>query len=97
MDPITALVTSTGGVALEPLIEHSVMQWIPASLNFTKPAIAWLIGAAYSTGSIYVTGGDWRQAVATTVGTAIFMELKHASPLASNADPAQPAPAPQKQ
>jgi len=91
-----AAVTGVGGVGIEPLIEHAVMQYIPASLNFTKPIISWLISAAYGIGQTYILGGDWRSAVVSTVTTALTMELKHQSSWGSSATPvpsAQSTPA----
>lgn len=85
---ITQLITSAGaGVGLEPLLEHAVMQYIPDKLSFVKPAVSWLISAAWAIGQIALAGGDWKQAAANTVATVVFMELKHRSPWGADATP----------
>ena len=80
MDYNQLLLTSSGGIAIEPMIEHTVIKFIPVRFNSLKPIVAWLVATAYSILQVAAQGGDWRQTVGDTIGTLVVMELKHQSP-----------------
>lgn len=78
-------VSALAGIGLEPVLESLVMQYIPVKLNCIKPAVSWLIAAAWGIGQTALAGGDWQSAVGNTVCAVVVMELKHQSPWGSNA------------
>jgi hypothetical protein len=89
MDLTQAGIIGAGGIGIEPMLEHAVINHVPDAL---KPAVAWIAAAAYGIGMNAAAGGDWKQAVATTVATVVYQELKHQSPWGTDATPAPGSP-----